>query len=55
MASKRSMITDPSNDTPANKPLVLLYEYAADTFLIDAVPEASAFLPIGPAATTSLI
>lgn len=50
-ASNRSRMTDPSSDTPAKSPRVLLYEYTAATLFTDAVPEASALRPIGPAAT----
>lgn len=45
-------MTDPSSDTPANKPRVLLYEYTDDICFKVADPDASALRPIGPAATT---
>jgi len=53
-ASLRSIRTEPSRLTPANKPLVLLYANIPATDLRLAAPAASAFLPTGPAAIDTL-
>lgn len=47
-------MTLPSSDTPAKRPLVLLYAKMPLTLLRDAAPAASAFRPTGPAAMETL-
>jgi hypothetical protein len=49
-ASRRSIRTEPSSDTPANSPFVFEYANMPETLFSDAAPAASAFLPTGPAA-----
>jgi hypothetical protein len=49
-ASLLSMRTEPSNETPAKSPFVLLYENTPATPFKLAAPAASAFRPTGPAA-----
>jgi hypothetical protein len=49
-ASLLSMRTEPSSETPAKSPLVLLYANTPATPFKLAAPAASAFRPTGPAA-----
>ena len=54
LASLRSMMAEPSKETPAKSPLVLLYANMPATLFKLAAPAASAFLPTGPAAILTL-